>query len=239
MLFVEIDFARFIQLYVIQGIITVFFLYLSYKIIKRDSKRLNIIFASLYIAESIGLIINMIYAVIDNEFTVLILNFMTNFSTAFGPIFLVVFNYILLKSEMSFNITKQLLIIFSYGICLFLVILFLPIGGITINASTNWKPVWSLPTYIYVISIITIFIVIPLLITSVRVYQQFDSVELKKRWKYFIVGAFGLLIYMIGAFTSNMLNIPLVRTFYSILGLSIVIFVSLMYYGVGKSLEKR
>ena len=62
MVFFQLDTTRIIQVYVVQGIIAVFFLYLAYKILKRDTKRLNLIFRLGFISAGIGLLINFIYA---------------------------------------------------------------------------------------------------------------------------------------------------------------------------------
>ncbi len=232
------DISRIIQVYVVQGFIAVFFLYLAYNIFKRDRKRLNLLFGLSFIFVTIGLINNMIYALIQFELALLVFNFITNFSVGFGLIFLTIFNLILLRSEKVITVKVQNLIILVYGILLFSMIIFLPLGGMTINETTNYRAVWSLPYYLYVIIVISIGGVIPTLITSVIIYIQFTDVDLKKRWKYFIIGTSGLYIYMYGAFTTNLLNIELLRLIWSVVSLSIVIFIYLMYYGVGRQLER-
>lgn len=238
MVFFQLDLIRFLQIYVIQGIILAIFIFLAYKILKRNKKLLNVVFSGLYISEAIGLVFNMIYAVITDELTVLILNFVTNYTTSLGPIFLLVFNLILLKSEKVVNKRKATIIILRYAIILFLMIFFLPFGGVTINESTSWKPVWSLPFYLYVIAVITIFTTILLLITSFKIYKRLTDENLKKKWKYFIIGVFGVYAYMYGAYTANMVDIPLVRTIFTITGLTIPVWIYLIYYGVGLQTEK-
>ena len=91
--------GRIITVYIAQGVILLAFLYLAIRILLRDRKRLNVIFAGLYISPAIGVLINFIYAPLTDPSIVLILNFFTNFGFFYAPIFIVVFDLILLKSE--------------------------------------------------------------------------------------------------------------------------------------------
>ncbi len=233
------DLARIIQVYVVQVIIAAFFIFLAYKILKRGKKRLNLTFSGLYIFIALGLIINCIYAPITDESVVLILNFVTNISVGFGVIFLTIFNLILLYSEKVITKKKEVIIISIHGALLMLSIVFLPFGGITINESTNWKPVFNLPFFIYLIVVITVMGMIPTLFTSYKIYLEFNDKQLRKKWLFFIIGATGLYIYMYAAFTANILNIPTFRLILSLFGLTVVLWVYLLYYGVGRQLEEK
>ena len=238
MAFYQMDLVRIVQVYVVQVIIAIIFIFLAYKILKRDRKRLNFVFSGLYVFTAIGLVINCIYAPITDESIVLILNFITNFTTAFGTIFLTTFSFIIWFSEKRFTKTKQNVYISIYGILLFLSIIFVPNGGLIINEETNWKPVWSFQYYFYFISVLTLIAAIPFVYTSLKIYFDFKDLELKKKWLFFMIGAFGLYLYMYMAYTANYLNNPLFRLILSVFGLSVVLWVYLMYFGVGKQLEK-
>ncbi|MCK4285601.1 MAG: hypothetical protein KAX18_05330, partial [Candidatus Lokiarchaeota archaeon] len=87
---------RVITIYVAQMLVCLSFAYLAYRILKRDRKRLNIIFAGFYLSGVIGNIFNFIYGPIPNEGIVLVLNYLTNFGLFYAPIFLVVFELMLL-----------------------------------------------------------------------------------------------------------------------------------------------
>ena len=157
MVLYQLDLTRIIQVYVVQGVICVFFLFLAYKILKRGRQRLNLILSGSYITVAIGLIINFIYAPITNpqlELIVLILYYMTLFYLFLYPAFLLCFILILLKSEKIITTTKQIIIILVYAVILFCMV-FIP-NGVVINASTDWKPVWSWLLFIYVIGVITL-----------------------------------------------------------------------------------
>ncbi|MEJ2279307.1 MAG: hypothetical protein P8Y70_16430 [Candidatus Lokiarchaeota archaeon] len=179
--FYQLTPIRFLTVYIVQGAIFIFFLYLAYKILKRDTKRLNLIFSAFYISEAIGLLMNFIYAPLTVEIPVKILNFTTNFFLFFGPVFLLIFVLILLKSEKIINTTKQLIIIILYGIAIFgmIFITFIPNVGVHLSASNNWTPIWNIPFFIYIISIVTLFSTIPTLYYSYKVYRQFSNQQLK------------------------------------------------------------
>ena len=230
---------RIITIYVAQGVIFAFFLFLAIKILKRDRKRLNVIFAGFYISPVIGIFVNFIYGPMTDVNLVLVLNFVTNFGIFYSPIFLVVFDLILLKSEKVITTTKQTLIFLAYGIALFSMVffLFIPGAGVTLNA--KWSPVWSLPFFIYVISVVSIGAVIPFLYLSLQIYKKFEDDILRKKWKFFIYGFFCLLVFLYGIFISNTLNIDIFRTLLGLVGLILAIIAGyLMYSGVGRQLEK-
>jgi hypothetical protein len=233
--------GRIITVYIAQGVIFLVFLYLAIRILLRDRKRLNVIFAGLYISPAIGLLINFIYAPMTDEFIVLILNFFTNFGLFYAPIFIVVFDLILLKSEKIISTSKQLMILFIYGIAMFSMVflLFIPGFGVTINSGTNWSPVWSLPFFLYVVFVETIGALIPSLYFSFQIYKKFEDEVLKRKWRFFIFGFIALMTFMYAIFISNFLGDPTIRLIIGVMGLILAILGGfLMYFGVGKQIEK-
>ncbi|MFX1394651.1 MAG: hypothetical protein ACFFAH_13910 [Promethearchaeota archaeon] len=234
MVFLQLDTTRIIQVYVAQGIVFAIFLFLGYKILKRGKKRLNLMLSCSYLTVVIGFAINFIYAPLTDELIVLILYYMTLFFLFLYPAFLLVFALILLYSEKVVTTPKQLSIILIYAGILFCMV-FIP-NGVIINASTKWKPVWSLLFFIYVISIITIAVILALYF-SLKIYREFEDDKLRKKWKYFIIGLIGIYIFTFGTLLSNTLNIQTVRTIWSYISLILVIISPyLMYYGVGKQI---
>jgi len=234
---------RVITIYVAQMLVCLWFAYLAYRILKRDRKRLNIIFAGFYLSGVVGNIFNFIYGPIPNEGVVLVLNYLTNFGLFYAPIFLVVFELMLLRSEKVINTTKQLLILIGYGILMFCMIFFVltPGWGVTLNASTGWSPVWELPFFLYLVSVESIFAVGPVLYLSFRVYNKFEDEQLKTKWKRFIYGFCILMVFVYGIFLSNFLasyDIN-VRTVMGAVGIIAGIAGGyLMYNSVGRQLEK-
>ncbi|MFX0047185.1 MAG: hypothetical protein ACFE8G_03355 [Candidatus Hermodarchaeota archaeon] len=241
MVYFQLTPTRVLTVYVAQGVILVVFLYLAIRILLRDRKRLNIIFAGLYISPSVGVIINFIYAPLTDESIVLLLNYFTNFGAIYAPIFIVVFDLILLKSEKIISTSKQLAILIVYGIAVLCMGFFLliPGFGVTINAGTLWTPVWSIPIFVYVVLILTCFATIPALYFSIKIYLKFEDEKLKKKWKFFIFGFIALMTFMYLIFLSNTLAEPTFRLILPGIGLVLDILGGLlMYYGVGKQIEK-
>jgi hypothetical protein len=235
----EISAIRIITIYVAQGLVFAFFAFLAYKILKRDRKRLNVIFSGFYLSPVIGFFINFIYGPITDVDTVIFLNFLTNFFIFYAPIFLVVFNLILLKSEKVIVKSKQLMILIGYAILMFCMIFFLFIPGWGVEiASPTWSPHWMLPFFIYLV-IVESLAVIPSLLLALKIYKKFEDEILKKKWKFFIYGFCALIIFMYGIFVSNFLDIPTFRTIMGLIGLILAIAGGYMLYtGVGKQLEK-
>ncbi len=238
----QLDFTRFITIYIAQGIGFAVFVYIAWKVLKRDRKRLNLIFASFFISSAAGLFVNFIYAPLTNPNVVLIMNYLTNFGILFSLVFLLVFDLILLRSEKIITPKRQNMIIIGYGIiCLVLVVfLYIPGWGVQIGTSTDWKPVWSLPFYLYVMIVMTCLVFVPTVYLSYKIYTQFQDAILKKKWKYYFLGMVLLYFFVYGVFTSNFLNISLIRTLIGAIGLILALIgTNLMYYGVGRQIRKE
>jgi hypothetical protein len=168
------------------------------------------------------------------------MNFFTNFGSIYAPIFVVVFDLILLKSEKIISTSKQLAILIGYGIVVLCmgIFLFFPGYGIAIGPP-NWTPVWSIPIFLYVVLSLTCCATIPGLYFSIKIYQKFEDAQLKKKWRFFIYGYIALMTFMYAIFISNILNDTTFRLIAGVLGLGLALLGGfLMYYGVGRQIEK-
>jgi hypothetical protein len=231
--FQQIDLARFIQIFLVQGLVGFIFLYLAYRILKRDKKGLSLILSCFYLSTTIGVVINIIYAFIYIETIVLILHFITYFFLCLSLIFLLLFVIVLMKSEKVITKKKQISILIIFCIAL-LVLLVFP-NGITINVTTNWKPEWSWPFLIYSLIICT-SVIVPTILYSIKLYLRFEHQELKKKWKYFLIGMFAYYFLYYGTSISNTLADNTFRIIWSILSLPSLIALYFIYYGVVKQL---
>jgi hypothetical protein len=229
------DFARIIQIYVIQGLFAIFFLFMSYKIIKRGKKRINLYLSSFYLFSGVGGILNMIYANLFEEVIVYALHFTTYYLLCFALVFVLVFVIILIKPTDRFSTKTQLFILFIVGILLFGLLL-IP-NGIIINPSTNWKPDWSWGFFLYSVIICTFIIIIPTIYYSIKIYSKFENQHLKKKWKYFLMGLFAYFFLYYGTSFSNTLNNNNFRLIWSLISLPTLIALYLIYHGVGRALE--
>jgi len=229
------DFARFVQIYIVQGLFALFFLYMAYLVLKRGRKTLNLYIGSFYLSTTIGGIINMIYATIFNETIVFIMHFLTYFLFCFSMIFILIFVLILVKPAKQIKFNLQLLILIIFGL-LIMGLLLIP-NGIIINASTNWKPDWNWYFLIYSVITCTSIVIIPTIFYSIKIYRKFESEYLKKKWKYFLIGISAYFFLYYGTSLSNTLNDDTFRFIWSLISLPTLIALYLIYYGVGRQLE--
>jgi hypothetical protein len=229
------DFARIIQIYVVQGLFALFFLYMAYLVLKRGKKPIHIHISSFYLSVTIGGVLNMIYANIFNSTIVYFMHFITYYIFCLSMIFLLLFILILIKPKNKFSINLQFLIIIIYGFLL-LGLLLVP-NGILIDASTNWKPDWSWAFFTYSVILCTFLIIIPSIYYSIKIYIKFESDYLRKKWKYFLIGIFAYYFLYYGTSISNTLHSDVFRIIWSLVSLPTLIALYLIYYGIGRQLE--
>jgi len=233
----EIEWTRIFLIVIIQFMSGVFFLWLAYKILKRNKSRLTILLSSFYFSEAIGLILNVIYLPLKISILYAIMFFLFSF----GQIFLVIFLINLNKMDGEFSFKKDLIVIFSYAIILLLLLNF-P-GGITINEDTNWRPVYSWSFLISSYMFYTCFINIPTIILSIKIYKKFEDKNLKRKLKnlkrklkFFFIGINGFLCVYYGTLLYITWDNNIFRTIWCFLSLIIIPLGFLIYYGIGKDL---
>ena len=242
----QYDIIRILQVYLVQGLVFLFFVSLSIIILKRDKKRLNKVFSGFYILVSLGLFFNFIYTPMRSDDLVIIieiLNFITNYCLLLGPIFLVIFQLILLKSEKIITGKKQTIIFVSYSIVLLSMIGFMfgEETGVDISGP-NWVPIYHLPIYIYLMVVHSISSTIPTIFLSTMIYRKLEDTALRNKWRFFMVGIHSLNIFMYGTYSSYILEVvlPGFRFGWSIVGLILVVTGGYMlFYGVGRQLRKE
>jgi len=228
------DIARFIQIFLVQGLAGLFYLFIAYKILKRERKGLNLILSSFYICVAFAVILNVVYAFIYVEEVVYILHVTTYYLLCFPLIFLLVFVLILLKSEEIFTPKLQLILIVVFAALL--VGLWLIPNGVTINENTNWKPDWSLMYLLYSFTVCSLFAIFPTIYLSIKLYRKFEYKALKKKLKFFLIGIIGYFFLYFGTSISNTLNDPTFRIIWSLLSLPTLVSLYFVYFGVAKNL---
>ena len=241
MVFFQMDMARFIQVYIVQLGMGIVFLIFGILILRRDRKRLNQIFSFWYLMTAAGTIVNVIYvSLIYFSFKInpLIkyLHLATAYLLLYAPLYLLIVCLIIFKSEKVITVRTNNIIAFTYAVLLFGI--FLIPGGARIDETTEWMPIWSLPLTIYVLTLVTVFVIIPFIYFSMKIYGEFEDDILKKRWVLFNLGMIPYLIELYLLPISNYLNDPLFRTITSIVGLSMFASAFLFYYGIGRQIKK-
>lgn len=232
--FQETEWTRILFILILYPFIAIFFLILAYKVLGRKRDRLSITLSMFYMIVDTGMILNVIYllaAIAEVEIIFYLLYFSSSFLITFSPIFIFVFINILL--ELDFSNKKYLIIIFSYAIGCIL-IHFFPEG---ITFSESWTPVYSWAFFIVANTFITIFIVIPIMLYSIRLSRTFIDEDLKRRFKMFILGTFEVILLLYGGVLFNTWQDPIFKYIYSIFAIFLLISSGLLiYYGIGKSL---
>jgi len=236
MVFFQLDAIRFFTVYIGQGIFSAIYLFIAYKILKRNKGRLNLILSLYYIVIAIALIINFIYAPIPDLEVQRILNTLTNYIIFFGLIFLPLFSLLLKKQEKIKNL-HLILIIIIYGITLFIIMFQDPQSVSIDDSSIAWRPVWELSIFFPLLIYKTTAIVIPTFILQIQLYRKFQIEELKKKWLYFNLGTGGIFIFSYGIMVANTLNDPIFRLIMAIYSISVIFWGYLTYYGVGKQIK--
>ena len=228
----QLDLARFVIVYITQGVFLVIFLLIVASILKRGTDREHIIISGFYFFIALGFLINFIYAPLTDLALVSILNGITNFCVFFGLIFLTVYILSLLISESKFTVRKQNMIFLVYFILL--CGMYLIPGGVEIGPQTSCKPVWNFTFFLYLIILVSSMAIVPTLVSSLRLYKKMTMEDLQKRWKYFIIGVIGVYFIMYGTMLSNTLNNPEFRMIWSLIALTTFVWAYLSYYGIGK-----
>ena len=228
------DLARFIQVFIVQGFAGFFYLFVWFKILKREARGLNLILSNFYLFVAAGVIMNIIYVNIFNETIVHILHFITYYLLCLSLVFLLIFVLVLLKSENVITIQRQIILVLVFSILMF-GLWFIP-NGITINASTSWKPEWSWFFFFYSITVCSAFTIGPTIYYSLKIDRSFKFKDLKRKWRYFLIGIGGYFFLYYGTSLSNTIADPTFRLIWSFLSLPCIASLYFIYYGVAKQL---
>ncbi|MHA1339171.1 MAG: hypothetical protein ACTSRZ_00950 [Promethearchaeota archaeon] len=232
------DLVRIIQVFVVQFGLGLVMLIIGIRILQRDTKRINQLIATFYISEFVGTLFNVIYAPFEVNPLVYNLHILTVFFTYFGPVMLTLFTLVVYKSQKIITTPKQLL--YMIGWIIYLIIGFLIPGGITINESSNWKPVWSATFSLYIIIGQCLYWTILLLYVAFKVNSLFEDPLLKSKWKFFLIGIIGELFVIYGVPLANWVNDPLFRTVNSLISLiGSLLGIFGIYKGIGQQVSKK
>jgi len=220
--------------------ISIVFLYLGYKLLRRSRSRLSLTLSIFYILLGFSTLTNVAFLLLTPtqlDILLYILYFFISFTTIFGFIFILIFIHNLLKIESIYSFKKYLLIIIIYGLCCFFLLIGVP-EGITISDETNWTPVYSWNFLIAVYIFFTLSITITTLIYSIKLYNKFEDKNLKKKLRFFILGIFGMTIMFYGVVLFNTWNENVTfKSLWSILVIFIMVpSAYLIFYGIGQNL---
>jgi hypothetical protein len=110
-------------------------------------------------------------------------------------------------------------------------------GGISLDESNNWRPMFSWYFFILLAFFYTITILIPTIHYSVKLYSFFQAQNLKRKYRNFMMGVFGMLFVIYGAALFNTWQNDLFRVIWSIITISLITpSAFLIYFGIGPKL---
>jgi hypothetical protein len=165
---------------------------------------------------------------------------------------------IIVESTIIYSVKRQNRYILFYGLILFLGMLILviiggfhreiepdipPFYGVDPSPEEGYVPQWGPIFLIYVLSIVSIFSIIPILRTSIKIYSSIKTKVLKRKWLYYLIGSLGLITVYYIMMIDNLgpllgENFRDFRLITSILGGTVIIWGYLMYYGIGFKLKQ-
>ncbi|MFO7795237.1 MAG: hypothetical protein ACQERB_02925 [Promethearchaeati archaeon] len=234
-----IDLIRFIEIYIVQlSIGGIIFLFFAVLILRRSTKNLNKIFSMFFITIAISSITNIIYASLQDAIIVIILHILTYYLFSWAMVYLFIFNLLLLRPIRGLSQINQVLLISAWAIILFGLFPIGISGGVIINTTSGWKPVWNVSFFLYGIIFCSLLMIIPSIYTSIKIFNRFENRELKKRWKFFIIGIFFYYLIWGGNSINNFLANEIIRTVWGIIIFFSFSAIYILYYGVAKQLEE-
>lgn len=206
---------------------------MSYKIIKRGKSRANLILSSFYLSVAIGLFFNFIFVQIFVEWIVLILYYFTLFFLFMGTAMLSLFAYNMYKTEEFASKKGQILFVLISVLLLFGMV-FIP-DGVRINEQTDWTPVYTVPFFLYMITVLIITSVGPTLYYAFKIAKLITQKDLKRKWNRFVIGIIGLFTFAAGTLFNHMFNQPDFRLIWNFSALFIIIMSAyLIYFGLSQ-----
>lgn len=229
----QIDPNRLILVFLIQGFMSVFFLFLAIRVISRHKHRINAYVSGFFLSVLVGAVLNMIYALLFmlnyDKAIIITLNLITNFFVFYSLIFLTEINLLLLYSD-KFSVIKQYMLMVIYGALLLLGI-FIP-NAISLNAIG--QPNWSFLFFLYIIFLFTLFAIIPFIVTSLKLTSAHTNKALRNKWLCYVLGLIGLFFYLYMICFANLLNNSTFLTIVSFISPLVIVSCILIYYGIGQ-----
>ncbi|MHA1843276.1 MAG: hypothetical protein ACTSWE_03295 [Promethearchaeota archaeon] len=234
MLIENTETTRFIGVYVTQLGIGIIFLYVTYRLLRRNRSMLSLLLGLFFFLQSMSLILlAILYPIRSNPFSYNFY-FISLYINLSAQIFVVLFFIKLFHFEnMNFTWKEVLIIIFHLTTC-FLIFYFS--NGIKYDETTNWSPKYSFLFFTLLSLYFTCVLLIPAMLYSIKLYKVFSDAQLKKRYKYFLIGMLSYGISFYGVLIFNTFDNYLFKAIWIIISLFLIPFELLLFYGIGTEL---
>jgi hypothetical protein len=235
LIFQGADFSRLIIVFVSQGILIVLFSILAIRVIRRNRTRAHLALVMFYGIISVGFVLNIAYVLLgptNNAFLLRTLYVLSSFFIAFSFVFNLIFIIILVRLEVSTRSLAILVVVYG-AICLSL---YLIPDGISFSPIT-WVPTYSFTLFIVLCVYFTVFMTLPTLYFSFRLYRTFEAQNLKKRLRLYLIGFIIIMGAIYGAIYFITTDNQLYKTIYGVFALVFEVSAALLiYYGLGRKL---
>jgi len=239
-----------LQVYLIYGLIFIMFSYFAIKALIRTRNRISITLSLVFIIPALGILTNILYRTINTYGFNLIGNKITIILSCLGLINIYFFVELVSKSQVSFPLSKQIMIFVIYA-ALLSVLFFIP-GGVVFEYESGvgiqgynsralddlGVPVWSTAFFLYGL-ILSQAVIIWLIYITIKQYKEFgkDSVYGKK-YIQTLIGMILMDIVIVGSYVFNWLNTPIGRTINLVTGIFIFPAAILLYLGLKQKKEE-
>ncbi len=214
--------------------------YFAYKLLKRAKNRSTYTLSAYFISAALTYFLATFSIFLVNTpfaysfYVVSIYLFVFSFS------FLINFSWLLIKLDEKTCYTKNVLRVILYAVSsLYVFVIAIPFKGITLNASTGWIPHYSLLFLVFSWAYFLIFLIIPQLYLSFKIWKVYDGIVLKRRLTMFIISVFLMMVLAISLFVYYTIPDNIIfRIFHISIGIVFGISAAyLIYKGFGKELE--
>ena len=214
--------------------------YFAYKLLKRAKNRSTYTLAGFFITLALTYFLATVSTFLVNTPFSYIIYVLSIYVFVFSYSFVINFSWILTRLDKKSCNTKFFLRIILYAfLSLYVLVVAIPFNGILLNASTGWIPNYSLLFLGVNLAYFLIFLIIPQIFLSYKIFKVYEGVGLKRRLNMFLISTFlvlllAVLLFMYNTWTENLIF----RTFYILIIPELgVVGAYLVYKGFGKDLE--
>jgi len=214
--------------------------YFAYRLLRRKTSRSTLTLSSFFILISLTYFLATISIFFLNTPLAYFFYILGIYFFFFSHCFFVIFSWVLVKLDEKSPYWKFHLIITFYGVVsTYVLIIGFFFNGITYDSSTNFLPTYSMFFLIFSWSFLSIFLVIPQIYFSIKLYKIFEGVKLRRRINMFIIS---VLLELSVVFSLFLYNTWVENEIYRLIFIILVpetstIAAYLLYRSFGKALE--
>ncbi len=222
---------RILRIVLFFSLSALLYLYLGTKIVIRRNDKYSRYLSAFYFSQSTIFILNIVYAFIFVEHIVYFLFLVLLYIGSIGFGSLLIFNGLLYFSRHDFfqKLKIRVYYLLSYATIL-LGIFFIP-NGVVINMSTDWRPVYSFPFMLYIITVNFVLAGVPLIILSIKTYISMEAPDIKRKFLSFCIALYLYFFVLTVSQIFNYLNMPSLNLLYFLLSIIMLPSAYFMYYG--------